>query len=425
VRRAYTLLLHLLLPAILARLAWRARRQLAYLEDVGERFGRYPNVPNVPNGTDGPDRPVIWLHAVSVGETRAAQPLVRALIDRHPDHRVLLTQMTPTGRETARELFGAGVLRAYLPYDYPWAIAAFLRRFRPRVGVLMETELWPNLIAGCRAGGVPLLLVNARLSEKSARGYARVGGLARTGLGALAGIAAQTEADAARLAALGAGRVEVLGNLKFDVAPPPAQIALGARMRGWCGGRPVLLAASTREGEEALILDAWRASAPEQALLLLVPRHPQRFDEVARLVETRGLQLARRSADAPPGPGLRVLLGDSLGEMFAYLAACDVAFIGGSLLPLGGQNLIEACAVGRPVIVGPHTFNFAQATEQAIEAGAALRVDDAAAMLREAARLLHDPAARESMSAAGRAFAQRHRGATEKTVALIERHLRN
>jgi 3-deoxy-D-manno-octulosonic-acid transferase len=413
-RLLYTLLLWILLPLIPLRLAWRARRQPEYLQDVAERFGRYRlSAPHPP----------IWLHAVSVGETRAAQPLVERLLRRYPDHTLLLTHMTPTGRQSSLDLFGDRVLRAYLPYDYPFAVARFLAHFEPRIGVILETELWPNLVAGCRARGVPLLLANARLSERSASGYARVAALTRPMLGAMAAVAAQTEADAQRLRSLGAAEVAVLGNLKFDLVPPPAQIEAGAALRRLYGQRPVLLCASTREGEEALILDALARVPVGETLVVLVPRHPQRFDEVARLTEERALRMQRRSQGEAVAAHTRVLLGDSMGELFAYYAASDVAFVGGSLLPLGGQNLIEACSVGVPVLIGPHTFNFAEAAEQAVACGACLRVGDATQMLRQALALLADAPARARMSEAGRAFAEVHRGATDRTMTLIENML--
>lgn len=410
-RRLYTLLLYLLLPAVLARLLWRARREPGYLEHVAERFGRYPTAP---------EQPVIWIHAVSVGETRAAAPLIRALAQRHPECRILLTHMTPTGRETGRQLFGEAVLQAYCPYDYPFAVRAFLRHFRPRLALFMETEVWPNLVAGCQGAGVPVWLVNARLSERSARGYARFGRLSRCTFAALAGVAAQTEADAARLQALGAQHVVVTGNLKFDVTPPADTAQQATRLRELLGSRPVLLAASTREGEEALLLDAFAALSPENVLLVVVPRHPQRFGEVASLLSRRGMAFQRRSENAPVAADTRVFLGDSMGEMFAYYGAADVAILGGSLLPHGGQNLIEACAMGTPVILGPHTFNFAQAAEDALAAGAALRVADARAAVAAALQLLADPARRQAMGEAGRRFAAAHRGATARTLAAIE-----
>ncbi len=407
--------MHALIPFALLHLAWRARRQPAYLEHVGERFGL--------QSAPGPG-PWLWVHAVSVGETRAAQPLVAALLAQHPDHGVLLTHGTPTGRETGKQLFGDRVARAYLPYDLPWAVNRFLRAWRPRAGVLMETELWPELIARAGRAGIPMLLVNARLSERSARGYGRVGSLTRDALRGLAVVAAQGPDDAARLTALGARHVAVMGNLKFDVTPDVARIALGRTLRDRFGpGRAVWLAASTREGEEAIVLDALASMPDPGALLVLVPRHPQRFDEVARLVEARGFTLERRSGNAPVAASTQVVLGDSMGEMFAYFGAADIAFVGGSLVPTGGQNLIEACAVGTPVLIGPHTFNFADATEAAIRAGAALRVSDAQGLARAVAHLLADDAARASMGKAGVAFAAEHRGATERVLKLLEETL--
>ena len=412
-RLPYTLLWILALPLVLLRLLWRARRQPAYLRHVGERFGRYRvRAPLA----------VIWVHAVSVGETRAAEPLVRALLARWPEHSVLLTHMTPTGRDTARALFTdePRVLRAYLPYDVGCFAHAFLRHFRPMFGVIMETELWPNLLAACRRRRIPVMLANARLSERSARRYARLPALTALTMKALAAIGAQTAADAARLGQLGARRVTVTGNIKFDITPPPEMLALGQTLRARIGERPVVLAASTREGEEAVLVDAFVRHAPGDALLLLVPRHPQRFDAVAAELAARKLATQRRSADETIAAHTRVLLGDSMGEMFAYYAAADVALIGGSWLPFGGQNLIEACAVGTPVVVGPHTFNFQAVAQDAVRAGAALRAEDADAGMQAALALLADDDARARVSAAGRAFATTHQGATARSISILE-----
>lgn len=414
-RLLYTFALFLLLPWALLHLWLRARRQPAYLEQVAERFGF---------SDEHAGAPLIWVHAVSVGETRAAEPLITALRQRHPSHRILLTHITPTGRQTGLELFGDAVSRCYLPYDFPFAVKRFLRRFRPQVGIVMETEIWPNLIEHCHRCGTPVYLVNARMSEKSARGYARFRGLAGAALRKLAGIGAQTERDAARLAELGAGAVKVTGNIKFDRTTPPEMLALGTRLRELFGSRKVFLAASTREGEEALILDALTGLDAEM-LVVIVPRHPQRFDEVGALLRQRGHAFVRRREGRPVGADIRFVLGDSMGEMFAYYCASDVAFVGGSLVPLGGQNLLEACAVGRPVIVGPHTFNFEEATEGAIEAGAALRVADAPALAEAVASLFLDPGRREAMAEAGTRFTQRHRGATERTMAMLKWKTRN
>jgi 3-deoxy-D-manno-octulosonic-acid transferase len=427
-RLFYSFMWWLAMPLVLGRLWWRGRREPGYRQHLGERLGFYGPTP-------GPDRQLrrtIMVHAVSVGETRAAEPLVEALLRAWPDCRILLTHMTPTGRATGKSLFakhGERVVQSFLPYDTGFMVGRFLRHFEPAVCILMETEVWPNLIAGCASHGVPVALVNARLSERSLRRGKQLGGLMTEAARGITLAAAQTEADAARIASLGAPRVAVTGSIKFDVVPPEAALQTGAALRAHWPQRPVLLCASTREGEEALILDAWRAltDKPPRMLLLLVPRHPQRFDEVARMAEERGLSVARRSALPAEGTyavDTDVLLGDSMGEMFAYYAACDCAFIGGSLLPLGGQNLIEACAVGKPVLVGEHTFNFLQATEEAVAAGAALRVPDAGALMVEAARLLGDGAARARMGEQALAFAGRHRGATLRTVELLRQFIR-
>lgn len=418
-RLFYNLALLLLLPYVGLHLLLRSRRQPEYLRHVGERFGFYPSPQPSPPRGEG----VIWLHAVSVGETRAAVPLVAALKERYPDHRILLTHMTPTGRQASGELFGDAVQRVYLPYDYPFAVRRFLAHFRPAVGVIMETELWPNLVAACREKGVPLLLANARLSEKSARRYARFPNLTRGALQGLVALAAQTEEDAARLRTLGAPKVEVLGNVKFDILPPPGQLALGEALRGLIGTRPVLLAASTREGEEALLFEALAKHPPGDALLVVVPRHPQRFEEVAALAGKAGFAVQNRSGNAPVAAQTQVLIGDSMGEMFAYYAACDAAFIGGSLLDYGSQNLIEACAVGKPVLIGRSTYNFSHAAEQALECGAARQIGTADELLEAAGALLRDEAARRRMGEAGREFAARHRGATARTLEMIGRHL--
>ncbi|MBZ0096243.1 MAG: lipid IV(A) 3-deoxy-D-manno-octulosonic acid transferase [Sulfuricella sp.] len=411
-RRLYTLLLVLLLPYMLFHLLWRSRRQPEYLRHIGERFGFYHGKPAFP---------LIWLHAVSVGETRAAVPLVAQLQARYPGHRILLTHMTPTGRETGRQLFGDQVLQCYLPYDFPFAAKRFLRHFKPEIGLLMETEIWFNLVRTCKKAGVPLLLVNARMSEKSARKYGRFRTLSRDSLQALSSIAAQTEEDARRLIELGAPSVKVTGNLKFDVAVPQSAIDLGKNLRQRFGAaRPVFLAASTREGEEALIVESLARIGIPDLLIVIVPRHPQRFDLVAEMLAQRDIRFQRRSANEAVAPETQVLLGDSMGEMFAYYAACDIAFIGGSLLPLGGQNLIEAAALGKPVLIGPYTFNFAEVSELAVQAGAALRVANADELALAVGDLLKAPEKTKAMSVAALAFADRHRGATERLMALID-----
>jgi 3-deoxy-D-manno-octulosonic-acid transferase len=415
-RILYSLAWWLAMPLVAGRLWWRGRKESGYRAHWAERFGFYRGVP-APG-------PMLWVHAVSVGETRAAEPLIKALLGDYPGHAILLTHMTPTGRATGRALFGTQqrVVQCYLPYDTGWMVGRFLAHFRPRICILMETEVWPNALAQCARRQVPVALVNARLSERSLRKAQRLSALMAEAARHISCVGAQTEADAARLRQFGARNVQVTGSIKFDVTPPPDMLARGARLRTQIGARPVLSCAITREGEEALILDALRATDIGNALLLIVPRHPQRFDDVDRLVRNAGLTMRRRSmlGDDPLPAEVQVLLGDSMGEMFAYHAAADVVFIGGSLLPLGGHNLIEACAVGKPVLIGPHTFNFAAVTEDALAAGAALRVRDAGDMLAHAIRLLADHALHHRMSTCAALFAQAHRGATASTMTLLK-----
>ncbi|MDD5296563.1 MAG: lipid IV(A) 3-deoxy-D-manno-octulosonic acid transferase [Rhodocyclaceae bacterium] len=409
-RFLYSLLTFFLLPLIFLRVWWKGRRLPEYRQKMGERFGLYDA---------SPSGPIIWIHAVSVGETQAAQPLVKGLREAYPEAEILFTHMTPTGRARSLQLFGPGVLRVYLPYDYSFAMARFLEHFRPSIGIIMETEIWPNLTAECRSRGIPLLLANARLSQRSAGRYARFPRLTRQTMMSLSAVAAQTDEDASRLHDLGAENIQVVGNVKFDAVPPPDQLSTGAFLRRLIGSRLVLLAASTRDGEEKALLDALVKKPLAGALLLIVPRHPERFHEVEHLAQARGFKVQRRSLGQPVEADTQVLLGDSMGEMFAYYTACDVAFVGGSLLPLGGQNLIEACAIGRPVLVGPHTYNFLDATEKAIQVGATLRVADADELIALTRVLFSDANAREAMGVAGRQFSAAHRGATKQTLSII------
>ncbi len=412
VHRAYTLLWWLALPWLPLRLWLRGRREPGYRDAIAERFGRY----------DKPFRAtdVVWIHAVSLGETRAAVPLVERIARERAATTILLTHMTASGREAGRTLFGERVVQAWLPYDVPFAVERFLAHFRPRVGLLMETELWPNIVHAAARRGVPLFLVNARLSERSARGYARVAPLATPLLRALAGVAAQTSDDRARFEALGAHDVAVTGNVKFDVAMPDAMRERAHALRAWYRERPVIVLASTRDGEEKLLVDALvRAPLPARTLVVIVPRHPQRFADVAALLEARGIEFARRSDMRPMTDDVRVVLGDSMGEMFAYYAAADVAFVGGSLLPLGGQNLIEPIAAGVPTLIGPHTFNFAQPSEAAVAAGAAVRVRDADEVLSVAGRLLRDADERARMRLRASKFIAAHQGAVDRLWAWL------
>ena len=414
-RFVYGSLLRALSPVYVLRLWWRGRVEPPYRHAIDERFGRYGR-PSVPGA--------VWIHAVSLGETRAAQALVDALRAERPSLRVLLTNGTATGREAGAELMRAGDAQTWLPYDTPGATRRFFAHWQPAVGVLMETEVWPNLVRSATAAGVPVLLANARLSEKSLRRGARFAVLLRPAFAALARVLAQTEADAARLSDAGAHRVDVMGNLKFDVNPDGALCALGERWAQASGERPLVLAASTREGEEAALLSAWQAQPGPRPRLLLVPRHPQRFDEVAALVERGGWSLSRRSAwlaDRPDGAAQAadVWLGDSLREMPGYYTAARVALLGGSFEPLGGQNLIEAAACGCPVLMGPHTFNFADAAQRALSAGAAERVADIEAGVARAIALTADEPLRRRRAEAALAFSAAHRGAARRMAAAI------
>lgn len=422
-RFVYSLLWLLILPLALLRLVWRSRKESGYIQHVGERLGRY--------GDLSAARPWLWVHAVSVGETRAAQPLIDALLAAYPRHRLLLTHMTPTGRQTGAQLYGANprVQQCYLPYDLPWLVRRFLAYFQPDAGLIMETEVWPNLVHVTRRMGVPLFLVNARLSPRSYRRTARFGSAAAALYNDFTMVLAQTAGDAERYRALGVKSVQVTGNLKFDMQPPEAGVARGQLLRQTFGNRHVLAAASTREGEEPLILEAFsRWPGTDRPALLLVPRHPQRFDEVAAMATRAGFSVQRRSAldvEQLAGPiNADVVLGDSMGEMAMYYAASDIAYIGGSLIPLGGQNLIEACAVGTPVLMGPHTFNFAQATEDAIAAGACQRVADADELIVAAAAILGDATQLADMRERALTFAGLHRGATARTLGALAPALR-
>lgn len=417
-RAAYALLLRLATPVYLLRLWWRGRREPGYRAHLGERLGFFDGQPE-------PGR--LWLHAVSLGETRAAVPLIDALRRQHPGLKLLLTHGTATGREAGRALLREGDAQAWLPYDTPGAVRRFLRRHRPCAGVVMETEIWPNLMAAAQAQGVTLVLANARLSERSRRKGQRLRALMHPALARFRQVLAQTEGDAARLRASGAPAVQVLGNLKYDMTPRPELLARGKAWRGALG-RPVVLAAVTREGEELPLLRAFAervAGQPRPPLLLLVPRHPQRFDEVAALMAAAGFPPARRStwADTPDAAALQAAawLGDTLGEMPLYYACADVALLGGSFAPLGGQNLIEAAACGCPLVMGPHTFNFADAAELSIAAGAAERVPDieagvtcAWAIAAEAGTEAHRQRAERAL-----AFAAEHRGAAERMAAAV------
>ncbi len=413
----YAALLRLLTPFYLLRLWRRGAAEPRYREALGERLAFY--------GRPAPGRGWVWLHAVSLGETRAAGALIAALRAQDPTLRFLLTHSTATGREAAEALLAPGDALTWLPYDTPGAVRRFLRHWQPRLGVLMETEVWPTLQREAEKRGLPLVIANARLSEKSLRQGLRFAALMRPAARRMTLALAQTEADAARIRAMGTARVEVAGNLKYDIA---VDAVLLARGQAWAAqlARPVLMLAVSREGEEAALLQAWQALPAQpgpRPLLLIVPRHPQRFDEVAALMQAGGLQIARRSSwqDLPPTEALAAdaWLGDSMREMPLYYGLARVALLGGSFEPLGGQNLIEAAACGCPVLAGPHTFNFAEATELALAAGAARRCADLPHALQRGLTLCTDDAARDAMSDKARTFSAAHRGAAARMASAL------
>ena len=413
-RSIYTCLLWLILPLVPLKLLWRGIKQPEYRANWAERLGFY---------TLKLTQPVIWLHCVSVGETRAAEPLVKALLTEYPNHQILMTHGTPTGRATSLALFGDKVSSVYLPYDLPRFVARFLTHFKPVIGIILETELWFNLLHAAKQRDISMLQLNARLSEKSALGYAKLGNLTKQALLNLNEIAAQTAQDAERLTHLGALNVKVLGNIKFDICPPIEAQKLGEQLLALINSnnRLVFLAASTRDGEEAIILEAVKEL---DVMTVIVPRHPQRFDAVAALLQQRGLNFAKRSQLVQPvSADVKYILGDTMGEMFNYYAACDVALIGGSLLPFGAQNLIEAMASGKPVLIGEHSFNFKQIAEIAVASGAAWRFKDALALKQAIQALIDQPQKQREMGAAGVALCVASRGATAKNMDLIRPYL--
>ena len=411
-RFLYSALLYSLLPLVAGKLALRSIKQAAYRPHWHERFGFY----RLPRQSG-----VIWLHCVSVGETRAAAPLIHGILEQYPERTLLLTHSSPSGRATSEALFGKRVQRAYLPYDLPFMVRRFLTHFQPDLGVLLETEIWFNLLAACQQRDIPVVLANARLSEKSARGYAKLGSLAKNALQSLHLIAAQTPNDTKRFQGLGARRVETLGNLKFDALPPIGTEAAGIHLRRLFGEqRPVFLAASTREGEEKLILDALAATPIADLLTVIVPRHPQRFAQVEALLKKRGLAYEKRSSlkDAVASR-TQIILGDSMGEMYAYYASADLCLIGGSLLPFGGQNLIEAMRLGKPVLLGAHTYNFEHASNEAVDQGAALRVNSVQEISAAILSLMHQPDRLSEMGGKGLSLCEASLGATEKSLLSI------
>jgi len=420
-RTLYTLLFHLGLPLVFLRLLWRAWRAPAYSRRIGERFAI--GLPPLRSGG-------IWVHAVSVGESIAAAPMIRELMGRYPQLPITVTCMTPTGSERIQALFGDSVQHCYLPYDLPWAAARFLDRLRPKLAVVMETELWPNHIHQCARRGIPVALANARLSERSARGYARFARLTAPMLAELSLIAVQTEVEAERFRQLGARRecVEVTGSIKFDLTIDPVLLTRATDLRGqWAAlERPLWIAASTHAGEDEIILAAHRQLLAEhpQALLILVPRHPERFASVFELCRKEGFVAARRSRDEAVSAATQVLVGDTMGELLFLYALADIAFVGGSLVPNGGHNLLEPAALGKPVLSGPHLFNFLEISAQLRDAGALREVENAAELARAVDALWKDLPYAERMRAAGLTVLRNNQGALERLLAGLQRLVR-
>jgi 3-deoxy-D-manno-octulosonic-acid transferase len=418
-RLAYTVVHLVALPVILARLVLRARRNRAYLHHIGQRFGLHaPRFARAP----------VWIHAVSVGEAQAAVPLVRELSRRHPHLPLLVTTTTHTGRDRVRAAFGDAVVHRYVPYDLPPLVGAFLNRVRPGLLVVMETELWPNLFAACTARDVPILLANVRLSARSARGYSVVGALTREMLGRVRAVAAQSQDDASRMLELGApaGAVEVTGSVKFDLHVPASLREEAQVLRRRFGSdRSVLIAASTHDGEDAQVLDAFAGVLGQlpRALLVLVPRHPERFAAAAALCRRRGYATALRSRAPPEFDAVDVFVGDSMGELPLFYAASDVAFVGGSLVPTGGHNLLEPAALGLPVLFGPHVFNFSEISRLLLDAGAAWQVADARGLAERALALLTDANLRHNAGERGRQLVEQNRGARNRLMTMVERCL--
>lgn len=420
-RQLYSLVFYLLMPFILLRMLWRSRRAPAYRRRLGERFGVF-----VPPA-DG--RPVIWVHAVSVGETLAAAPLVEVLLERYPEHRLAVTTTTPTGSGRVRALFGDRVFHVYAPWDLPFAVRRFLAGLRPELLLVMETELWPNTLHYTARAGCRVLLANARLSARSAAGYARLGGLARQMLGHLDCVACQAREDGERFVALGLprDRLEVTGSIKFDLELGPALRRDAAELREALGAdwRPVVVAASTHPGEDEQVLAAFADLRRDlgDCLLVLVPRHPERFDAVFRLCRDAGWRVARRSTGDAPGPEADVLLGDTMGELLLMLGSASVAVIGGSLVEHGGHNALEAAAWGVPVVTGPHMFNFEEVSQLLVAAGAMERLAEPARLGACLSRLLADEPRRRAMGEAGKRVVAENRGARERLLALVARQL--
>jgi 3-deoxy-D-manno-octulosonic-acid transferase len=416
----YTTLFYICLPLVILRLIWRGTRAPAYWQRWSERFGKSPELTK--------SSPVIWIHAVSVGEVEACRPLVKSLQIVYPKHQLLITTMTPTGSERVKLLFSDTVAHCYLPYDLPFSINRFLRNNRPVFGVIMETEIWPNLLLTCKQQNIPLVLANARMSDRSAKGYARFPKLTKLVLNSLRFIAAQSQHDRDNFHLLGADITDVhaIGNLKYETNLPASIVEQANAMRVmWDNNRPVLVAASTHEGEEEIILHASKQvrSKFPNLLLVIVPRHPERFDRVTAITQKTGVKTLRRSEQLPCSSDIQVLVVDTMGELPLFYAGCDVAFVGGSLVPHGGHNILEPAALGRATLVGPHFFNFNEITRQFLKAEAAVEVTNAEDLAASVIRLLNDAEQRAKMGEAGLKLIANSQGASTRLANLIKRHI--
>jgi 3-deoxy-D-manno-octulosonic-acid transferase len=416
-RWIYTSVMYAATPVILYRLFVRGLKLRSYLHRWPERFGFFK--------APGFGRDSIWVHAVSVGELNAAIPLIVALRKRYQSEPIVVTTMTPTGSERLRQVFGENIFHVYLPYDIPASVNRFLKRIRPRMAVVMETEIWPNLFFACQQRGIPVVIANARLSERSLRGYGPVQPLAGEAIRSASFIAAQSQTDYDRFLSLGArmDRLALVGNIKYDIEMPYSMVESGLEWRLRAGQRrPAWIAASTHEGEEQAVVDAHAKVLRRfpEALLIWAPRHPERFRPVAQLCEGAGLRTRLRSRDTTAGLETQCFVADSLGELLGFYAAADVAFVAGSLEPIGGHNVLEPALLGKPVVVGPNTFNFAEITDLLIARGAAVRIGSKSELGNAVVELLGNPDAMQRMGAAAIDVIAHERGALQRTLAIIE-----
>lgn len=419
----YNTLLYLAFPFVLVRLLWRTRKLPANEKRRLERFG-WPR-PHIDTQQDIPPAETIWIHAVSAGETIAAVPLTKKLKEQRPDCRIVFTTTTQTGAERAEKLLGDTVHHTFLPYDFPCCVKRFLNRVKPHLLILVETELWPNILHYCAKRGIPVLLANARLSEQSARWYQWFAPITHSMLNSIHLIAAQTKTDADRFIALGAepSKVQIAGSIKFDLSIPQEIVDQAKTLRkNWGDERPIWIAASTHPGEEKIILKTFKHIKQEipQALLVLVPRHPERFDKVATLCEEAGFNLVRRSQDRPCQPDTDIFLGDSMGELLLFYAASDVAFVGGSLVPIGGHNILEPAALGVPTLTGPHMFHFEEITQRMLAAEAAEQIQDGKELANSVLVLLQDEGLRQQKGQRGINFVKENVGAVERHLNYIQ-----